>query len=61
MTIKEDDASVVKRIQKSMGHWKAMDSAGRLVGRGLGRRELIGRVASETGLSRAAVESALKK
>jgi hypothetical protein len=61
VTIKENEVSVVKRIQKSMSHWKAMDSAGRLVGRGLGRRELIGRVANEVGLSRAAVESALKK
>jgi hypothetical protein len=61
LTIKEEDeASVVKRIRKSMNNWEAMDATGRLAGRGLGRRELIGRVANEVGTSRAAVESALK-
>ena len=57
---KEDGASVGKRIRKSMLHWESMDLAGRLVGRGLGKKELIGRVARDVGASRSEVLSALK-
>lgn len=43
-----------------MLRWESMDLAGRLAGRGLGRRELVDRVAREIGATRAAVLSALK-
>lgn len=54
-----DDEAV--RIRKAMTRWKDMDAAGKKMGRGLGRRELIDRVATETGATAAAVLSALKK
>ena len=49
------------RIRKAMARWRDMDAAGKLMGRGLGRRELIERVALETGTTAAAVSSALKQ
>jgi hypothetical protein len=61
VTTKEEESAVLQRIRKSMTRWQAMNQAGRLAGRGLGRRELIGRVADEVGTSRSEVESALKK
>ncbi|MDX6769410.1 MAG: hypothetical protein SF051_07745 [Elusimicrobiota bacterium] len=49
------------RIRKAMARWQEMDAAGKLLGRGLGRRELLGRVALETGVTLGAVEAALKR
>ncbi len=54
-----DDETV--RIRKAMTRWKDMDAAGKKMGRGLGRRELIDRVVMETGATAAAVQFALKK
>jgi hypothetical protein len=51
----------IRRIRKSMTRWVDMDAAGRLLGRGLGRRALMGRVALETGATLAAVQAALKR
>lgn len=51
----------ILRIRKSMSRWVDMDAAGRLIGRGLGRRALMGRVALETGATIAAVQAALKR
>jgi hypothetical protein len=51
----------ILRIRKSMTRWEDMDAAGRLIGRGLGRRALMGRVAMETGATLAAVQAALKR
>jgi hypothetical protein len=57
---KEEEALVANRIRKSMRKWESMDQAGRLAGRGLGRAELIDRVATEVGASVNQVQSALK-
>lgn len=54
------DGDAIVRIRKAMSRWEDMDAAGKRMGRGLGRRELIGRVAVETGSTVAAVQSALK-
>lgn len=54
----DDEAA---RIRKAMARWREMDAAGKLMGRGLGRRELIERVALETGATAAAVSTALKR
>ena len=54
----DDEAA---RIRKAMARWRDMDAAGKLMGRGLGRRELIDRVALETGATAAAVSLALKQ
>lgn len=51
----------ILRIRKSMTRWEDMDAAGKLIGRGLGRRALMGRVAMETGATLAAVQAALKR
>ncbi|OGR87122.1 MAG: hypothetical protein A3J74_05175 [Elusimicrobia bacterium RIFCSPHIGHO2_02_FULL_57_9] len=48
-------------IRKSMSRWEGMNSAGRELGRGLDRKELIDRVAKEVGQSIKKVLSALKK
>jgi hypothetical protein len=47
------------RIRKSMLKWESMDGPARLLGRGLGRRELIGRVALEVGKTLREVHEAL--
>ena len=60
MRTEESKTSVVNRIRKSMRRWESMDSSGRELGRGLGRRELIGRVAREVGKSVREVHSALR-
>ncbi len=57
----ENDAGRTSRIRKSMRHWRLMDEAGSRLGRGLGRRELIARVAMETGVSQREVESAVRR
>ena len=53
--------SEAARIRQSMSRWTKMDEAARLLGRGLGRRELVERVALETGASARAVHDALKR
>lgn len=58
---RENRALDRKRIQKSMRHWENMDMAGRELGRGLGRKELIARVAKEVGKTQETVLSALKR
>jgi hypothetical protein len=58
--VPEDEARVLNLIRKSMGKWESMNQAGRLAGRGLGRAELIDRVAREVGTSANQVQSALK-
>ena len=54
------DASERTRIRMSMRQWRAMDGPARLLGRGLGKRELVGRVATEVGMSLRKVSSVLK-
>ena len=44
-----------------MSKWESMNQAGLLAGRGLGRKELIDRVAKEVGTSPNQVQSALKR
>lgn len=51
----------IHRIRKSMSRWEDMDAAGKLLGRGLGRRALMSRVALETGATLAAVQAAVKR
>lgn len=48
------------RIRNAMSRWEDMDAAGRLLGRGLGRRALMSRVALETGATLVAVQAALR-
>jgi hypothetical protein len=48
------------RIRTSMKKWQNMDEAARELGRGLGKRELIDRVAKEVGTTLREVHSALK-
>jgi hypothetical protein len=50
----------ISRIRKAMARWREMDAPGRLLGRGIGRREMVGRVAMETGATVAAVVAAIK-
>jgi hypothetical protein len=56
-----DDASERTRIRTSMRRWQTMDYPARLLGRGLGMRELVDRVAKEVGTSLRQVHCALKK
>lgn len=53
---------VVERtlIRKSMRRWESMDEAARQLGRGLGKKELVHRVAKEVGASLRQVHSALR-
>jgi hypothetical protein len=44
-----------------MCKWESMDAAGRLAGRGLGKRELLERVVLEVGKSLRQVQDALRK
>ncbi len=48
------------RILKSMKKWEEMDATARLLGRGLGRKELLGRVAKDVGATIKEVGAALK-
>lgn len=48
------------RIRRAMSRWEDMDAAGKLLGRGLGRRALLSRVCMETGATLAAVQAALR-
>ncbi len=56
----ESEASKRLRIRSSMCRWEKMDEPAELLGRGLGRQELIGRVAREVGATQSSVRSALK-
>ncbi len=56
----ESRASQRALIQKSMRRWEEIDTLGREMGRGLGRKELIERVAREVGTTLSSVHSALK-
>jgi hypothetical protein len=56
----ESLASERALIQKSMRRWEEIDTLGREMGRGLGRKELIERVAREVGTTLSSVHSALK-
>jgi|GEM_PF-5298436 len=47
-------------IRKSMRKWQEMDAPAKLLGRGLGKKELVERVAREVGTSSRRVQSALK-
>ncbi|OIO07515.1 MAG: hypothetical protein AUJ52_10170 [Elusimicrobia bacterium CG1_02_63_36] len=55
-----DEAQETARIRKSMSKWQSMDAPARLLGRGLGRRELERRVASEVGITLRQVQVALR-
>lgn len=48
------------RILNSMRKWRQMDEPARLLGRGLGKKALIDRVAMEVGVSLRRIHSALK-
>ena len=54
------DDSEKTRIRKSMLKWTLMDEAACRLGRGLGKEELIARVAQEVGASLRQVRSALR-
>ena len=60
MTTKNDDPAQRSLIRKSMRRWEEIDALGREMGRGLGRKELIERVAREVGTTLSSVHSALK-
>ena len=47
-------------IHKSMRKWESIDMTGRHLGRGLGKKELIDRVAKEVGKTLREVYAALK-
>ena len=54
------DAFERTHILVSMRKWQTMDDPARLLGRGLGMKELADRVAKEVGTSLRQVQSALK-
>ena len=54
------DAGEDLRIRDSMKRWRTMDEPARRLGRGLGMKALIERVALEVGASMRQVQSALK-
>lgn len=58
--LQESNAYSRVRIRKAMTKWRLMDEPATLLGRGLGRDELIGRVAREVGASLRQVRSAIK-
>ncbi len=60
MTIKSEAAACDARILKSMRQWELIDAKGREMGRGLGRRQMVERVALEVGTSARRVLAALK-
>lgn len=60
MTIKSESESRDARIIKSMRQWELIDAKGRELGRGLGRRQMVERVALEVGTSARRVLAALK-
>ncbi len=58
---RENAAGERSRILKSMKKWEEMDAPARLLGRGLGRKELLGRVAKDVGATIREVSTVLKK
>lgn len=60
MTIKSEAESCDARIIKSMRQWELIDAKGRELGRGLGRRQMVERVALEVGTSARRVLAVLK-
>jgi hypothetical protein len=60
-TITPASGEEISRIRKAMARWQDMDAAGKLLGRGLGRKEILDRVVLETGATLAAVLSAVKR
>ena len=61
MSRKADEPSERSRIQKSMSKWRTMDTPAHLLGRGLGVKALIERVAMENGVTIRRVRAALKE
>jgi hypothetical protein len=59
-TAEDGRAQEARLIQASMRKWKDIDLHGRELGRGLGRKELLERVARDVGTSLRAVLAALK-
>ena len=58
--IRENEALERALIRTSMLKWKGMDETARRMGRGLGRKELLDRVALDVGKSLRQVQAALK-
>ncbi len=56
----ESQASLLSRARKSMRRWTEMNEPARLLGRGLGRKELVARVARDVGATTRQVHCALK-
>ena len=56
----QSEASDRRLIQQSMSRWELMDRTGRSIGRGLGKKGLISRVAREVGKTCQEVQLALK-
>lgn len=54
------DASERTRIRTSMDKWLRLDEPAKRLGRGLGRKELLDRVARDVGLSLRQVHDALR-
>jgi hypothetical protein len=55
------DASERSRIRTSMRKWVAMDVPAQRLGRGLGMKALVGRVAQEVGATLRQVQSVLRQ
>jgi len=58
--VRENDVLERARIQASMRKWQGMDETAKMLGRGLGKKELFDRVALEVGKSLRQVHEALK-
>jgi hypothetical protein len=58
--LRQSDEFEQNRIRKSMLKWQEMDAKACALGRGLGKKELVDRVAMEVGASSRQVHSALK-
>lgn len=56
----KSEPNLSTRIKTSMRKWMSMNEVGLELGRGLGRRELIDRVAKEVGTTLREVQSALR-
>ncbi len=58
--LREREAVESALIRKSMCKWQRIDEVGRELGRGLGKKELIDRVAQEVGTTLRQVQCALR-
>lgn len=56
----ESRADARSRIRTSMEKWRRLDEPAKRLGRGLGRKELLDRVAQDVGLSLRQVSTALR-